>query len=78
VGQGGGDHIIWLAGDLDHRSQWWRSCRPRNRSDLAGREVVALTEETADIRWPGGSITTYRKNNKPAFGPLGDSLEDLQ
>jgi hypothetical protein len=45
---------------------------------LEGREVVALTEETAAIRWPGGSITTYRKTNKPALGPLGDSLDDLQ
>jgi hypothetical protein len=45
---------------------------------LEGREVVALTEETAAIRWPGGSITTCRKNNKPVFGPLGDSLDDFQ
>ena len=45
---------------------------------LEGREVVALTEETAAIRWPGGSITTYRKNNKPAFGPVGDSLDDFE
>jgi hypothetical protein len=43
-----------------------------------GREVLALTEETAAIRWPGGSITTYRKNNKAAYGPLGDSLDDLR
>ena len=45
---------------------------------LEGREIVALTEETAAIRWPGGSVTIYRRNNKPAFGPVGDSLEDLQ
>jgi len=45
---------------------------------LEGREVIALTEETAAIRWPGGSVTIYRRNNKPAFGPPGDSLEDLQ
>jgi hypothetical protein len=45
---------------------------------LEGREVIALTEETAAIRWPGGSVTIYRRNNKPAFGPLGDSLDDLQ
>jgi hypothetical protein len=36
---------------------------------LEGRELIALTEETADIRWPGGSVTIYRRNNKPAFGP---------
>jgi hypothetical protein len=44
---------------------------------LQGREVIALTEETAAIRWPGGSITIYRKDNKPALGPLGDSLDDF-
>jgi hypothetical protein len=44
---------------------------------LVGREVIAVTEETAAIRWPSGSITVYRKTNKPAFGPLGDSLDDL-
>jgi hypothetical protein len=45
---------------------------------LEGREVVALTEETAAIRWAGGSITTYRKNNKPALGPLGQSPDELR
>jgi hypothetical protein len=45
---------------------------------LEGRDVVALTEGTAAIRWPGGSITTYRKNKKPGYGPLGDSLDDLR
>ena len=45
---------------------------------LEGREVVALTEETAAIRWAGGSITTYRKNNKPALGPLGESPDELR
>jgi hypothetical protein len=45
---------------------------------LEGREVIALTEETAAIRWPsGGSITVYRKANKSALGPIGDSLDDL-
>jgi hypothetical protein len=45
---------------------------------LEGREVIALTEDTAAIRWPsGGSVTVYRKHNKPALGPLGDSLDDL-
>jgi hypothetical protein len=45
---------------------------------LEGREVVALTEDTAAIRWPSGSVTVYRKSNKPALGPLGDSLDDFQ
>jgi len=41
--------------------------------------VVALTERTASIRNPkSGSITTYRKHNKPAYGPLSDSLEDFK
>jgi hypothetical protein len=45
---------------------------------LEGREVIALTQDTAAIRWPSGTVTVYRKSNKPAFGPLGDSLEDFQ
>jgi hypothetical protein len=46
---------------------------------LEGREVVALTEATATIRNPStGTITTYRRYNKPALGPLGDSLDDLK
>ena len=44
---------------------------------LEGREVIALTSDTAAIRWPSGSITVYRKRNKPAVGPLGDTLDDL-
>jgi hypothetical protein len=36
---------------------------------------VALTAGTAAIENPEtGSITTYRKHNKPALGPLGDLL----
>jgi hypothetical protein len=38
---------------------------------LRGCEVVALTESTAAIRHPSGSITTYRRFNKPALGPVG-------
>jgi hypothetical protein len=45
---------------------------------LEGREVIAMTEETAAIRWPSGSVTVYRKSNKPALGPLGDSLDDFE
>ena len=45
---------------------------------LKGREVVALTEATASIKGTTGNITIYRKHNKPAFGPLGDSLDDLK
>jgi hypothetical protein len=45
---------------------------------LDGRRVVALTEGTAAIQNPAtASITMYRRHDKPAFGPLGDSLEDF-
>lgn len=39
--------------------------------------IVALTQETAAIKMPTGSITTYRRHNKPAYGPFGDSLDDF-
>jgi len=45
---------------------------------LEGRPVVALTEATAAIEGPTGSITVYRKHNKPALGSLGDSLDDFE
>src|SRR5262249_12731859 len=45
---------------------------------LGGRRVVALTEGTAAIQNPAsGSVTMYRRFDKPALGPLGDSLEDF-
>ena len=43
---------------------------------LQGRPVVALTADTAAIQVASGGILTYRKHNKPAYGPLGDSLDD--
>jgi hypothetical protein len=46
---------------------------------LQGRPVVALTETRASIRNPKTyTVTTYRRLNKPALGPLGDSLDDLE
>jgi hypothetical protein len=45
---------------------------------LKGRAVVAITEGTAAIKNPTGNITVYRKANKPAFGPVGDSLDDFR
>jgi hypothetical protein len=46
---------------------------------LEGREVVALTADTATIRNPSsGTVTTYRRRNKPSYGPPGDSLDDLK
>jgi hypothetical protein len=44
---------------------------------LQGCPVVALTEATAALRMPTGSVVTYRRHNKPAYGPLGDSLDDF-
>jgi len=45
---------------------------------LHGRRVVALTATTAAIQIPSGNVTVYRKLNKPALGPVGDSLDDLR
>jgi hypothetical protein len=46
---------------------------------LDGREVVALTADTATIKnQTTGTITVFRKNNWPALGPPGDSLDDLK
>jgi hypothetical protein len=44
---------------------------------LDGRPVIALTEATAAIQSPTGTITIYRKHNKPELGPMGDSLDDF-
>ena len=44
---------------------------------LHGRPVVALTASSAAIENPSRAVTVYRKNNKPALGPVGDSLDDL-
>jgi hypothetical protein len=43
---------------------------------LQGRPVVAMTEETATIQGASSHLV-YRKHNKPALGPLGDSLHDM-
>jgi hypothetical protein len=45
---------------------------------LEGRLVVALTADMAAIENPTGAITVFRKNNRPALGPVGDSLDDLE
>jgi hypothetical protein len=45
---------------------------------LGGREVVALTEATAAIENLTRPITVYRRHNKPALGPIGDSLDDFK
>ncbi len=45
---------------------------------LRGRPVLALTEGKAAIESPTGSVTIYRRHDKPALGPLGDSLDDFR
>ena len=45
---------------------------------LRGAVVVDLTESTAAICGRLGAVTTYRRAGKPAFGSLGDSMDDLQ
>jgi hypothetical protein len=44
---------------------------------LRGRPVVSLTTDSAAIRTVSGGAVVYRKHNKPAVGPLGDSLDDM-
>jgi hypothetical protein len=79
----------WSAGDLfglhTAPAQPHPSYRRLSRYDetglvwlLQGRPVVALTEATAAIQSSTGAITIYRRHNKPALGPLGDSLDDLE
>ena len=43
---------------------------------LQGRRVVELAKDKAVIETPTGTVA-YRRYNKPALGPLGDSLDDF-
>ena len=43
---------------------------------LQGRRVVELTNDKAVIETATGTVS-YRRYNKPAVGPLGDSLDDF-
>jgi hypothetical protein len=43
---------------------------------LHGRRVVELTKDKAVIETATGTVS-YRRYNKPALGPLGDSLDDF-
>ena len=43
---------------------------------LQGHPVVALTKGEAAIQ-RDGAVVVYRKDRKPALGPLGDSLDDM-
>ena len=38
----------------------------------SGRSIILIACDRLAER-----LTTYRKHNKPALGPLGDSLDDL-
>jgi hypothetical protein len=44
---------------------------------LRGRVVVKMTADCAVIRTASDGTLIYRKNNKPALGPFGDSLDDM-
>ena len=43
---------------------------------LQGRRVVELIKDKAVIDTATGTVS-YRRYNKPALGPLGDSLDDF-
>ena len=43
---------------------------------LQGRRVVELTKDKTVIETATGTVS-YRRYNKPALGPLGDSVDDI-
>jgi hypothetical protein len=43
---------------------------------LRGRRVVGLTKDKAVIETATGTVA-YRRYNKPALGPIGDSVDDI-
>jgi hypothetical protein len=45
---------------------------------LDGRRVIAMTDSRAAIETARRGTLTYRRYNKPALGPLGDSLDDME
>src|SRR5262249_7652211 len=82
------DSLGWTSADLfglhTPPEQLHPSYRRLRRYDATGliwlledRPVVALTEATAAIENPTGTITTYRRFNKPALGPVGDDVFDI-
>jgi hypothetical protein len=44
---------------------------------LQGRPVIALTETEAAIQ-SAGAVVVYCKRRNPAYGPLGDCLDDVE
>jgi hypothetical protein len=72
---------VWASGHNGDPPQGGACLRADARGCDGGvrKELAALTEATATIKNPTtGTITVYRRHNKPALGPLGDSLEDLK
>jgi len=46
---------------------------------LEGKTVIALTTDTATLKnMITGNVTVFRKSNRPALGPVGDSLDDQE
>jgi hypothetical protein len=51
---------------------------PRHRlSRYDSTGLVKMTADSAAIRTASGRTLMYPKNNKPALGPFGDSLDDM-
>jgi hypothetical protein len=44
---------------------------------LRGRPVILLTATEAVMRCHSGATLTYRRQNEPAAGPAGDSIDDI-
>jgi hypothetical protein len=44
---------------------------------LRGRPVLALSEDSAVMENMTGTVSIYRRHNKPVPGPFGDSLDDF-
>jgi hypothetical protein len=44
---------------------------------LHGRPVIALTETVAAILAPSGATLVYGRQNQPARGRIGDSVDDI-
>ena len=83
------DALGWTARDLfgfspvpDQPSPSYRRLSRYDETGLIwllhGRPVLVLTESSAAIESPTGTVTAYRRYNKPALGPIGDSLDDLK
>jgi len=58
----------------------WQISKVANFANFASATIFPTAGNLPPC-WNGrsaaGNITIYRKHNKPAFGPLGDSLNDF-